>query len=226
MACAISSRSPGGSRAGPGVAAARRPARNRRPRSGRSTAAPAIASCTMLAVRVADAAAGRPRAGRTARPAASASIAGFANSSSPAGLKIATSSSMCSTADWRFAFWPASCDRSADSCALTVLKKLPSSPNSSCCGRSSRTPNSPRPRRVRPLRITWIGRSISCANDAGDRPSRRAARRGRCTHRRPQRPSQNSRRTSSVDTPMRIDAELLAAEQQRLPHLERRLPSE
>ena len=44
---------------------------------------------------------------------------------------------------------------------------MPSSPNSSPGGRSSVTPNSPLPRRVRPLRITWIGRSSSCASSAG-----------------------------------------------------------
>ena len=61
----------------------------------------------------------------------SARIAGFANSSSPRGLTIATASSRCSTADSRLATWPAICERSADSCALTALKKVPSSPNSS-----------------------------------------------------------------------------------------------
>ena len=60
-----------------------------------------------------------------------ARIAGLAKSSSPRGLAIATASSRCSTADSRLATCPAICERSADNRALTALKKVPSSPNSS-----------------------------------------------------------------------------------------------
>ena len=85
----------------------------------------------------------------------SARIAGLANSSSPRGLTIATASSSCSTADSRLATWPAICERSADSCALTVLKNVPSSPNSSSCVEIRAARRARRwPRRVKPLRIT------------------------------------------------------------------------
>ena len=70
--------------------------------------------------------AARAAAPRSARPMASAGsvgcIAGLLKSSSPDGLNSATASSRCSTADCRFAFWPASTVRSAESCWLTVLK--------------------------------------------------------------------------------------------------------
>jgi len=67
-----------------------------------------------------------------AAPGRIARIAGLANSSSPFWLMMATASSRRSTADSRWATCPAICDRSADSCALTLLKEVPSSPNSSC----------------------------------------------------------------------------------------------
>ena len=51
----------------------------------------------------------------------------------------------------------------ADSCALTASNELPRSRNSSP-GSSSVTSSSPRPSRVSPLWITWIGRSIHCAS--------------------------------------------------------------
>ena len=68
----------------------------------------------------------------TAASGSRSRIAGFMNSSSSRALTIATASSRCSTADSRFATCPAMCDRSADNWALTALKKVPSSPNSSC----------------------------------------------------------------------------------------------
>ena len=53
--------------------------------------------------------------------------------------------------------------RTAASCALTASNEVPRSANS-CPGRSSLTSSSPRPSRVNPLWMTWIGRSIHCAS--------------------------------------------------------------
>ena len=111
--------------------------------------------------------------------------------------------------------------RSAESCALTVLKKLPSSPNSSCCGRSSRTPNSPRPRRVRPLRMTWIGRRISCANARPTTNTASSSATSAVASSRPAAPWSGRSRTSSVDTPMRIEPNCSPPSSERLAHLER-----
>ena len=72
--------------------------------------------------------------------------------------------------------------RTADSCALTASNELPRSRNSSP-GSSSDTSSSPRPSRVSPLWITWIGRSIHCesmtaTNDAMQQRDEDGAERG------------------------------------------------
>jgi hypothetical protein len=90
------------------------------------------------------------------------------NISSPDGEKSATASSRFSITDSKSVGAPGEMVAAAprviaDNCALTASNELPRSRNS-CSGRSSRTSSSPRPRRVRPLWITWMGRSIHCAS--------------------------------------------------------------
>ena len=127
---------------------------------------------------------------RSARPIASAGsvccIAGLLKSSSPVGLKSATASSRCSTAVCRLAFCPASSDRSAESCWLTVLKKRPSSPNSSPGGRSSVTPNSPLPRRVKTAAHARESAAAAAARKHAGDEHRDAERRGHREQRAPE----------------------------------------
>ena len=91
-------------------------------------------------------------------------IAGLQNISLPSGPKSATASARLSTTDSKSVGAVSALARDWESCALTASNELPRSLNSAPCGRSSRTSSSPRPRRVRPLWITWIGASIHCAS--------------------------------------------------------------
>ena len=93
-----------------------------------------------------------------------APIAGLQNISFPSGPKSATASSRLSTTDSKSVGEESALARDSESCALTASNELPRSLNSAPSGRSRRTSSSPRPRRVRPLWITWIGCSIHCAS--------------------------------------------------------------
>ena len=83
--------------------------------------------------------------------------------------------------------------------AAEILELVP-------CGRSSRTSSSPRPRRVRPLWITWIGRSIHCAS--ASRPAWRGSAPSTMFCIAVLNAARSSPFTRIVEMPIRIDAEL------------------